>query len=475
MQAPPETAALAPPPAPEETPFWPDAMSRWLDELLKAFVALHTGNRQRGASWYQLMGSTVGGSELSALLGSSPYRSFYDVVAEKAAAASGSAAAFSGGGPACWWGSLFEGVIELVVAVDLGAPLRGTEICIQAAPGHRTSPDGYLVVRVLPGEAPEEAPRLWTTDEECPEAYTPRVALVEFKCPYSRRPNGAVPANYRPQVWSGLAVSPVAHFGLFIDSVFRKCSLEALGPSPDFDREYHRAASDTVGWGAPLAWGLVAVYAPKLSAPLGVRMGWKGAAWAPGDPSPDSPDADLSLVAWQVLAACLGAISRGGDASGETIDLGDCPPKVFDRVLGLVDRGRFPSRLGPPCFADGRGSPLHCDRDLGAEIARLRREAPSGHWLLGLLPWKLFTVDYVPVARKPGFLEEIAPLVDEVHSAAAAAVASGDPEGWIRAARASDTSRKRARRERPEDTRGTFYGGDAEKQDLFDALWASAE
>ena len=438
---------------------------RWLDRLLEAFVEVHAagGSKQRGAAWYRLMGETVGGSELAALLRMSPYKSFYDVVEAKLAAQTGLPAAFDGGGPACWWGTLFEGVIELVVAADLGAPLRGTDICIRAAPGHRTSPDGYLVVCLAPAEG---RGGLWTTDRgPPPEGCTPLVALVEFKCPYSRRPDGAVPAHYRPQVWSGLSVSPVAHLGLFVDSVFRKCSLEALGPGPEYDRAYHRAKSDQAPWGDPFAWGLIAVYAPRLDAPRWVRLGWRGETWAPGDPDPGAPDADASLAAWQVHSACLGMASRAGgaDARLDAADLGDCPPKVFDRALGLVDRRRFPVRLGAPTFADGRGD----RRGLSAAVRRFHENPPAGHWLLGLLPWKLFEVHYVPVARRPGFLDEIAPLVAEVHRAVAAARASPDPAEWIRQARASAPKKGGGGRE---DTRGTYYGGAESQQDLFDSL-----
>ncbi len=429
------------------------------------------GSKQRGADWYRLMGETVGGSELAALLRMSPYKSFYDVVESKIAAQTGtSPSSFDGGGPACWWGSLFEGVIELVVSIDLGAPLRGTDICIRAAPGHRTSPDGYLVVRVAGGGDPPawDNPVLWTTDQVLPEAHAPLIALVEFKCPYSRRPDGTVPGHYRPQVWSGLSVSPVAHFGLFVDSVFRKCSLEALGPGPEFDRVYHRAKSDLAprAWGDPLAWGLIAVYAPRLDAPRRVRLGWRGEEWAPGGPSPDSPDSDASLVAWQIHSACLCMTSRAGgaDTGLDAADFGECPPKVFDRALGFIDRRRFPIALGPPTFADGRGGP----GDLAAAVRRFHEGPPADHWLLGLLPWKLFEINYVPVAHRPGFLDEIAPLVAEVHEAVASARASADPVEWLRQARIDAPKRSRAR----DDTRGTFYGGPESQQDLFDALCA---
>jgi hypothetical protein len=425
-----------------------------LDAILDDFVRSFGGMRQRDARWYAAMGLTVGGSELAAIMGLSPYSGLADVVANKVAILEGRDN-WAGGGEACWWGTLFEDVIGAYVAADLGAPVRGDDICIQAFAGHRNSPDGYAVVRL--GRDGAGGRRLWTTDMP-PDAPTVRqIALLEFKCPMSRKPRGAVPRHYVPQVWSGLAVSPVASFGLFVDAVFRKCGIADLGDTAGYDTRYHRF--DRGAWELPVAWGLIGVYAPRADAPRRARLGWRGDEWAPGDPDPDAADADAAQAAWQIHAAYFGLAPSGQDTA-EVADLGDMEAKLFNRALGLIDRKRFAVLRGPPCFADGRGAPLHTDEGVGGAIEGLRRGAPAGHWLLGVLPWKLFEVDYVPVRRRAGFMEEVAPLIEGVHRAVREARAAPDPAAYI-AGLGPPRGAKRAR------------GVDDDSlQDLFDSVAA---
>jgi hypothetical protein len=397
-----------------------------LDALIDDFVRVHAGMTQRGAAWYAAMGLTVGGSELAALTGADPYKTLEGVVRAKIAILDGEST-WDGGSEACWWGVLFEDVIAAYTAVDLGSPVRGDEICVRAVAGHRNSPDGYLVAQFY--RAADGQLRIWTTDMPPGIRTQKEILLLEFKCPFTRKPQQRAPAQYRPQLWSGLAVSPIAHQGLFVDAVFRKCPLLDLGDTPGYDTEYHDR--DAGAWEHPIAWSLVAVYAPLLAAPLHVRLGWRGPEWAPGDPSSDEPDADAALAAWQVHTAYFGLALKDQGRTRDLADLGDMDRRLFGRALGLIDRKRFPTRLAPPCFADGRGLDLHSDRAVGALIEDLRGAAPEHHWLLGVLPWKLFEVVYAPVARRPGFLDEVAPLIEEVHRTVAGARASGDPEQFL--------------------------------------------
>jgi hypothetical protein len=445
-----------------------DALDTWasapsdsevLDALLVAFVDLYRGMKQRDAGWYGAMGVTVGGSELPAIMGLSPYSSFYDVAASKLAILLGTDS-WDGGGEACWWGVLFEDVIGAFVEVDLGGTIRGDDICIRDYPGHRNSPDGYIVARFYRGA--DGRPRLWTSDMPPDIPTTPRILLLEFKCPMSRKPKGDVPRHYVPQVLSGLAVSPVAHAGLFVDAVFRKCGLLDLGDTPDYDHAYHRfdQGKKPVAWSHPVAWGLIAVYAPLLDAPLRVRYGWRGDAWQEGDPPSEAPDADAGLAAWHVHSAYFGLRLKDQRACPDVADLGDMEARLFNRALGLVNRGRFPARRGPPCFADGRGAPLHTGAEVAAAIEAMRREAPEHHWLFGVLPWKLLEVDYVPVDRQPGFLEEVLPLIEAVHRAVAEAREAPDPLGFLAA---------KGGRPPAGEGRSTAVGL-GEVQDLFDSL-----
>jgi hypothetical protein len=447
---------------------WPvsAAPSVDLDALLVDFVRTYNGMRQRDAGWYAVMGVTVGGSELAAIMGHNPYSDFFDVVASKLATLEGGSS-WTGGGEACWWGTLFEDVVCAYVEADLGGPIRGDDICIQEVEGHRNSPDGYIVARLYRGTG--GALHLWTTDMSPEIPTTPRILLLEFKCPMSRKPLGRVPRQYVPQVWSGLAVSPVAHLGLYVDAVFRKCGILDLGDTPDYDTDYHRY--DRGAWELPVAWGLIGVYAPLLDAPRRTRLGWRHDEWAAGDPDPDAPDADASQAAWQIHTAYFGLrLKNLASGTREVVDLGDMEARLFNRTLGLIDRKRFPVTRGAACFADGRGAALHTGRLVGEAIEALRLAAPADHWLLGVLPWKLFEVSYVPVARRPGFMAEVAPEIAAVHQTVKEARAAADPAAYLRAKALAATNR----RSPPAASHSTAVD-EAVIQDLFDSISDGAD
>jgi len=397
-----------------------------LDILLTDFVNLYAGMKQRGKDWYDSMGTTCGGSEMSALMGKNPYSTIVDVINKKIEILQGINS--WNGGAACWWGTLFEDVIESFVSIDLGGEVKGTDICIRELPGHRNSPDGYVVARFYRGIDGELY--IWTTDMDPDIPPEWRIVLLEFKCPYGRKPiAGKIPPQYRPQLKSGLMVSSVAHFGLFVDAVYRKCGILDMKDTPDYDTDYH--ARDRGKWDLPIAWGMIAVYAPLLDAPRRVRLGWKGDEWAEGDPDPDKDDADAAQAAWEIHSRYFGMKMGKQDGRNCIIDLGDMEEKLFNRTLGLIDGKRFSVKRVAPCFVDGRGTPLHTDQEVGDKIKELRQSAPPDHYLLGILPWKMFEVIYVPINRDPGFEAMIMPIIEEVHRTAAAAIASGDTTKYM--------------------------------------------
>ena len=443
-----------------------DTFSR-LDALLIQFVKQNTGMRQRDSSWYSAMGTTIGGSEIAALMGCNPYSNVHDVVASKVALIQGRDN-WTGGGAACWWGVLFEDIAAAYTEIELGSVVRGDDICVQRWPGHRNSPDGYIVARsvridaevaasddepdvasddesdVASDDEPNVAPpvhnsyKMWTTDMDPATATLPRIFLLEFKCPISRCPSETVPPQYRPQIWSGLAVSPVAHAGLFIDCVFRKCAIGDLGPGPEFNTDYHPRKAKGVEYESAIAWGLVGVFAPLLDAPRWVRLNWRRAAWSEGDPEDDT---DYATEAWRMrtearvagycVAGDLAADSPHGAVS-DIIDLGSLPGRTFDRILNAVNQRQFSCRRLMPCFADGRGLDLHSEEAVAAELSLLSATAPMHHCLLGVLPWKLFEATMIPVSRHPDFMGLAGPLIADVHERVRTALAQPDPDAYLR-------------------------------------------
>lgn len=522
-------------------------MAKCLDQLLERFVKIHEGMKQRDSSWYTSMGHTIGGSEVATLLGCNPYANTHDVILSKVSLLKG-IDTWGGGGAACWWGVVFEDIIAAYTAIDLGGTVRGDEICVQRFPGHRNSPDGYIVahsalisavkahaklthckhccnacacgicdfveateanlqadlqadlpanLQATESETDEADPYcLWTTDM-CPSlAILPRIFVLEFKCPLSRRLTGKVPAQYRPQVWSGLSVSPVAHAGLFVDAMFRKCAIADLGPNSEYDREYHKPTAKErdaaqlalsketeanfdkskfaeADLEAPKeapkeatkeahAWGLIGIYAPKLDAPAWVRIDRRN--------TEEGETKDAATTAWriQVEAASAGAVIDESlilepiPKSKPLIDFGRCPPHLFDRMLGLVNNRRFSCQRLPPCLADGRGLQLHAAENIAIEIDGLKQTAPNHFVLLGVLPWKLFEVVYVPVARHPGFMEEVLPLIADVHKKVTHAMTMADPFAYLRTERRADIYKAKSEASQK---RGISK---EELQDLFD-------
>lgn len=373
------------------------------ERLIEDFVACHADRaRQRSKEWVNKRMATIGGSEVAALMGWNPYSSLMDVVAAKIGFSS------FGNNPACQWGSLFEQVIERFVEIDCGTRVFGTDISLPAPPGsgleglHTNSPDGYSCLSFFLNTKHEWV--ILKTDEtadSCPQKR--EIVLWEFKCPFSRIPRGGVPRQYRPQVWSGLALSPIAKVGVFVDAVFRKCAYQDLGPSPEFDQEYHRPAS----WGPPLAWGLVAVYAPvEAEKPQDLHHREFGFSFTkPEDADP--------------------------------IDFGDCCRYTFETMMTSLDQGEFRAIHMGPYFADGRGEPLLPDA-----VQRLKAAPPSLHFLLGVIPWKLFEVYYTVQPPRAGFLDEIKPLIRESLELVANLRAADDPAKAFREFRATRGQKK---------------------------------
>lgn len=223
-----------------------------MTKMVESRIARYKGIKQRDANWYKLIGWTIGASEINTITGKNRYSSIENLIEDKVNIILGLPPSFTGNN-ACWWGQLFEDVVTEVIQIDLGSKVVGDDICIQSRPGHRTSPDGYIVALM-----DDETGEILFTNMETPELVSPYVFLLEYKCPLVRVTEDKIPNQYIDQVQSGLGVSPFAHYGLFIDSTFRKCKFEDLKFTPEYDINYHSKSKHTNKY--PYAWGIIAIY-----------------------------------------------------------------------------------------------------------------------------------------------------------------------------------------------------------------------
>ena len=370
-------------------------------ELAKFLTAYEGGIRQRGQEWYKLMGTTVGGSELANLM-KARHAGFCSVVDAKLALLQGGAVKPAGGVP-CWWGSLFEDELGAYVSADLATRVVGDSICVQAYEGHRNSPDGYAVVRF------DERGAVCKAGQRIAPGSPQRAGavLLEFKCPYTRVPSGAMPPQYVMQVKSGLSVSPFAELGLFVEGVFRKCTLSSFERADTgYDKAYHAADPPEIER-EPLACGLIGVYAGEQE-----TAGW------------------LSREGWHDRTA---QSLTPGAPDVTLVDLGRSRSWLFQSALRKIDSGELRVARQPPWLA---ASGAACDSR--AMLERLPGLAPGDGWALcAVLPWKLFVADYYTVARDPKFMDTVMPKIQAVHARVKAAVESGDPLAYMANYRAS--------------------------------------
>jgi len=197
-----------------------------LNRIIERFIKQWNSLKQKSDEWYKQMGKTIGGSEIASLFGENEYKSYDEMVTSKAKLLLGIKEEISNA--PCSWGTIFEPVIAMIVELDCDTTVyaNGEDgISITKYRGHRTSPDGYCVMGFNLFDNGNLVVNSSTSSKE-PDFYS--IVLLEFKCPFGRFPNGTIPHHYLPQVLSGLAVSPIASFGVYVDGAFKVDSLDDL-------------------------------------------------------------------------------------------------------------------------------------------------------------------------------------------------------------------------------------------------------
>ena len=447
------------------------------DIRIEQFVAQYENRpRQRTPLWLAARPHQIGSSEVAGLMGLSSYANMVSVVASKAGLRT-----WSGGSVACWWGTMFETAIERVVAIDCGTRLRGTDISVPSSfVGHANSPDGYCALNLfLTTEGQWE---IASTDGPAVERARDRpvitiIVLLEFKCPYRRQPKkGIIPKHYRPQLWSGLGCAPIANYALFVDAVFRKCSLWNLGNTTGYDWTYHRERKSE-DWTTPVAWGFTAVFAPDVDTPRGRPLSREEAEEL-GDGMEMDFDVDYGREGWNLHHRYFGipydssklSAREGRPFCPELIDFGDCDKEIFETMLRHLNDGGFPSKHVGPCFPDGRGAALLSDTEIGAAIDAESAAPPPGHFLLGVIPWKLFEREDIFEPRRPGFFKELRPLIAETLAAASTIRGAENPQLAFTEFAAKHRQRKQRKRTGKKGARAPKTAVSPENlQSLFDA------
>jgi hypothetical protein len=346
-----------------------------VEELL-TFLAKYKHLPDQGTpEWLRMRESTIGGSELSTVIGTNPYeRQIHGFVASKLGWKK-----FQGN-KYTRWGKLFEPVGQRFMELLMQCHIYEASSLPGAIPHTSYSPDGMAVVPthvlrklIATGFIPPH---------ELPDDIDALTVLFEFKSPATRVPNGKVPIHYMSQPMAGLCHFDHLDIAYFVDMQAKKCSLYDLKKGNNhYNYGYHNSKGNKVDLGEPLAYGIIGIYEPYFEA------------------------SDVMPV-----ASKMGGYVRGFEiVAGRMRDLGDEDAKMWERITTAVTEwsGELQARFYDPH--------LWKDLDPYTDVAHFERWCEkNGHGALGIIAYKIYACDIIPVERDDTFLEGHKARVDEV-------------------------------------------------------------
>jgi len=333
-------------------------LTEYVDEISS------NGIGQHGKKWHAKRVFTIGGSSLATIMGINPWSTIKKLITDKIGLTS-----FMGDIKP-QWGNLFEPIIQTVVEHDKNCKIIGENIFIEGPTNTSYSPDGLAVI-------------------------DGKIVLMEFKCPYSRLPNGKMPKYYEPQVKMGLDIIKIADSGLYAEGVFRRCTWAELDSGPianDFPPR--PKGSETIAFSFIGFYHDPARYQRELkkNSEIGTEI-------------LESHKTNL----WKFYEDQYGSV---GSPTNDYMcnDIGESPIELFTRIMDAYDRKILVPWYGADIVYAGNGE-SDMNKGLSAFIDHCSyNKFPA----FGILPWKLFKLQYTVVTKEEGYLAPWLPKIAEI-------------------------------------------------------------
>lgn len=369
------------------------------------FISLN-GVAQHSELWKKIRAFCIGGSSIATVKGLNPYNSVRDLLLTKV-----NVKPFPGD-IKTQWGNLFEEIIKICVEMDKNTTVHGEDLFIDGIViksdyvGCVYSPDGIAVI-MSNNNAIEEYSIC--DDDGCVISSdivdsTPaeEIVVVEFKCPYSRVPRRDPPAYYIPQVKMGLELIPIATRGLFIEGVFRRCAWDQLDKTGSRDKTLvKQCLGDT-----PRKYGIIGLYIkPANMAKIPVQLVEKYNTYF---------DQPLSTCVVNVGPdEIVNPLTGVAPLNTHINDLGDCPPDLFIDFMHLVDSKIISVHYGSVYDASQFAKIPNWNSELDKFLDEANKIA-HGSIIFGIIPWKLFALNYHWIDKSPGYLDAEIPAIKKI-------------------------------------------------------------
>ena len=296
---------------------------------------------QGSKEWLDMRVFNIGGSEMATITGDNGFSTMEQLVAQKVGLRN-----FTGN-RATRWGKLFEHItddltkIMLEITDDMGIFETGS--LEGAVANQRYSPDGLAIVKLkcaitIGGEKIE-------TDEYC-------IVLFEYKSPFSSIPTGTIPKYYLPQVKTGLCSIPITDLAIFVNNMYRKCSLDMFDFTERYNIEFHDGdVKKKVKPTNPIAMGIIMVYQTDIQrSKFQERYSNKIADYD----SDDSDDSDDPGSVFRHIEENKTNVNTSNIYSRifhhkDLIDFGESGGHDFEIMLQLYDDGLLSTKFYEPC------------------------------------------------------------------------------------------------------------------------------
>lgn len=357
-----------------------------LQILLEYIATLEEGPQQRSTEWYAIRFTNIGGSEVAAVLGIDPYKTYAKLIADKV----GIGEPFKGS-TATRWGTIFEPVTkkwsEIVLKMDdkiIEAPSIKGKFKRQ-----RYSPDGLGVVKL---------------DDAI------YIILFEFKAPLSRQPGKTIPRHYKAQVKTGLLTIDIVDRCIFVDNCYRKCTLNDFSFNNTYDEGFHscdfKKQNSLYHNKTPYACGIIFFYHTYKDHDKFCKYANELSEIE------DIDDKTIEDVDYNEKHSLQGDIDLLIHSKNKLIDFGGVSNNTFDRLLDLFDQKRIKVKYSSIIYDTNRINEIpivkthdnlkHAAKTFNPEkTARdkidqfiadcnIRKVYPIGY-----LPWKLMNTSFI--------------------------------------------------------------------------------
>lgn len=374
-------------------------------EIIETFINNNIDAAVQGSKqWLDDRRFIIGGSEISTIIGCNSFSNLEGLIAQKVNLIS-----FKGN-TATRWGNLFENVSELLFSTMFNNKIYNTgSIQNKTIENHRYSPDGLCVVRF--------------NDKQ-------KITLLEFKSPFSSVPAAKIPKHYLPQVKAGLCTIDIAETALFVNNMFRKCSLKQLDFSIDYDNEYHRDTELKLkGIESAIANGIILFSISNENMHLfeekfnGLNNTFRGSACEYACESDDESDTEIIDDGSSIMYKIKKAIE-----SKTLIDFGIENKKIFDQFLELYKGDN--SFINIKCVKPQINKDIKSNFIIPDELNYILNEEYKKYDIpkiiekytricnkrnltpIGVLPWKLLRSSHIIAEREESFLDDIKDKID---------------------------------------------------------------